>query len=258
MDAGSDGGELASDAGPDASGDAGGREDAGGTDGGMDGGSPEDAGGDAAADAGPCVIETTSRSGDATTYDPSLGTACGAGLAPWYSMRAAVSPTDYAGAERCGTCAAVSGPAGDALVLIDDLCPGCAAGDLDLSADAFLALTGDTSGRYPISWQIVPCEPPGNVFYDFQGSNPFYVKVRLTRQRNPVARVEIQRVGGAWAEATRTTDGFFTLSPGEMLPTPLPIRATDVFGDAITFSAPDLTNDLARDSGAQFAAACAP
>ena len=245
--------------------------DAGSIDGGesIDAGHDSDAGddseagddSDAGADAGSaCVLDRDVISGDATTYVVGSGTACGAGITPWLTLRAAVSPTVYEGSASCGTCAEVTGAGGTHVVLLDDLCPECGDEDLDLSGDAFMAITGATTldGRYPITWQLVPCEPPGNVFYDFQGSNPYYVKVRLTQQRNPVERVEIQRAGGAWAEASRTTDGFFTLSPGEALPTPLQLRATDVFGDVIQFSAPDLSTTAPRDTGAQFAIDCAP
>ena len=173
-DASVDGGNDASvDGGNDASAD-------GGADASVDGGT--DAGDATMVDAGPCVIQHGETSGEATVYENSEFTQCGAGLTPWTGLRIAVAPDVLMDGARCGACLRVTGPGGTHIALIDDLCPSCAAEDLDLQTAAAMTILGTTDGRTPVTWELAPCEPPGNVFYDFQGSNPFYIKIRVSQQ----------------------------------------------------------------------------
>lgn len=240
----------------------GGREvDTGPIDGGagVDGGADLDATtADAAMpDGGPCVIVSGAHSGQATVYGPASATQCGAGLTAWTTLRVAVSSTALMGGARCGACMRITGPGGTHVALIDDECFGCAANDLDLQPDAAMAILGATDGRHPVTWEFAPCAPPGNVFYDFQGSNPFYVKIRVSQHVTPVEGLELRAAGDVWMAAARTADGFFELTPGGAFPLPLGVRVTDVFGSTIEFEAPDLSSP-ARDSGEQFPLMCAP
>lgn len=232
--------------------------DAGDVDAGESDAGPGDAG-PPPVDGGPCVLERATRTANATSYtaSPPRGTACGAGL-PEDLLRTAVSPAMYMSGARCGTCMRVTGAAGTALVVIDDLCPECATHDLDLPRETLMLLTGTPDGREPVSWQLVPCEPTGNIQYDLQGSNPWFLKIRVSEHTTPVTSLEVRLAGGTFVAGTRTIDGFFQVTPGEMLPLPLTVRVTDSFGSQVEFTVPDLTNDLVRDTGVQLPVMCAP
>jgi expansin (peptidoglycan-binding protein) len=223
-----------------------------GTDGGADAGTP---------DAGPCVVERRVRSGFGTSYTP--GTAanisvCNGGLANTTLLRAAIAQPDFDGG-LCGACALVTGDAGTAIVLLDDLCPGCSAGDLDFTIEAKAAVTTDgMNGRDPISWQLVPCPVTGNILVDLQGSNPFYVKLRLSNHRLPLAGVSVRPAdAGTYTALTRTSDNFWVLAGGGPYGFPIGIRATDVLGHSVDLTLPALSAPPA-DTGGQFAPACAP
>ena len=59
--------------------------------------------------------------------------------------------------------------------MVDD-CPGCPVGQLDQAID------GD--GAWDITWQLRQCNVGnGPVYYSFQGSNPFYIKMAIFNTR---------------------------------------------------------------------------
>ena len=121
-------------------------------DGGGDASAPSDAGGDAPADAaiGP------EFSGEATYYAADGTGACGFKATPNDLMVAAMNGAQYA-KSWCGQCVLVTGPKGTVKVRIVDLCPGCKQGGLDLSKQAFAAISPLSAGRIKIRWHVVGC-----------------------------------------------------------------------------------------------------
>jgi expansin (peptidoglycan-binding protein) len=69
---------------------------------------------------------------------------------------AALNGVEYQKAD-CRLCVSVTGPMGTVVVRIVDLCPGCGAGDLDLSMTAFSRIAPLSAGRVPITWHYVVC-----------------------------------------------------------------------------------------------------
>jgi expansin (peptidoglycan-binding protein) len=57
----------------------------------------------------------------------------------------------------CGQCLLVTGPNGTVKVRVVDVCPGCARGDLDLSAQAFAAIASPDLGRVKVRWYVSAC-----------------------------------------------------------------------------------------------------
>ncbi|OAD72253.1 hypothetical protein PHYBLDRAFT_65702 [Phycomyces blakesleeanus NRRL 1555(-)] len=55
----------------------------------------------------------------------------------------------------CGACIEVTGELGTVKVTIQDMCPGCEQGSLDLSPAAFSKIADISEGRVPVSW--TPC-----------------------------------------------------------------------------------------------------
>jgi expansin (peptidoglycan-binding protein) len=105
-----------------------------------------------AADAAP-VMEF---SGEATYYAADGTGACGFKATPSDLNVAAMNGSQYKKA-LCGQCVLVTGPKGMVKVRIVDLCPGCAQGGLDLSKQAFAAISPLSAGRIKIKWHFVPC-----------------------------------------------------------------------------------------------------
>jgi expansin (peptidoglycan-binding protein) len=128
--------------------------DGGGSDGAP--ASPRDAAADGAtrdaADAAPAVSYT----GEATYYDADGTGACGFSATPGDLLVAAMNKAQYQ-KSLCGQCVHVNGPKGEVTVRIVDLCPGCKSGDLDLSEQAFEAISPLSAGRVKIAWSFVPC-----------------------------------------------------------------------------------------------------
>jgi expansin (peptidoglycan-binding protein) len=107
---------------------------------------------DAGADAAP----VTEYSGQATYYNADGTGACGFKATPNDLNVAAMNGSQYK-KSLCGQCVLVTGPKGMVKVRIVDLCPGCAQGDLDLSKQAFAAISPLSAGRIKIKWHFVPC-----------------------------------------------------------------------------------------------------
>lgn len=129
--------------------DGGGSKDAasGAADATVDGGAT-----DAKVDAAPPVVFT----GEATYYAADGTGACGFAASPNDLLVAAMNKAQYK-RSLCGQCVHVKGPKGEVTVRIVDLCPGCAMGDVDLSEEAFLAISPLSAGRVKIAWSFVAC-----------------------------------------------------------------------------------------------------
>jgi expansin (peptidoglycan-binding protein) len=100
----------------------------------------------------------TVYSGQATHYIANGTGACGQAILNT-QLVAALNASQYSKA-NCGRCAEVKGPLGSVTVKIQDKCPGCAYGDLDLSQTAFTKIAKVADGRVKITWSFVAC-PPG-------------------------------------------------------------------------------------------------
>lgn len=101
----------------------------------------------------------------------------------------------------------------------------CKKGDLDL------ARPGD--GRWRVEWTPVDCAVGGSFFqYAFEGSNSFYLKVRVLNARIPTAMMSAE-VGGIYQNMTATRDNAFILSVGGPFAFPMNVQLTSVQGDVV-------------------------
>jgi expansin (peptidoglycan-binding protein) len=113
--------------------------------------------GDASTDATASDAATgTVYAGQATYYNADGTGACGFKATPNDLDVAAMNGSQYK-KSWCGQCVLVTGPKGMVKVRIVDLCPGCAFGGLDLSEQAFGAISPLSAGRVKITWVTVPC-----------------------------------------------------------------------------------------------------
>jgi expansin (peptidoglycan-binding protein) len=202
----------------------------------------------------PCG-EEEEHAGEATYYDATGGGACSFEPSPDDLMVAAANPTDFDGSAACGACAEVDGPDGTVVVRIVDLCPGCAAGDLDLSREAFALISPLAAGRVPIAWRYVPCDVDGPVRYHFKdGSNPFWTAVQVRNHRHRIIAVETRRPGEEWEALPRESYNYFVEADGFGEGT-AGIRAIDVHGHIVEDEGLEHGDDV-EVSGAEQLMAC--
>jgi expansin (peptidoglycan-binding protein) len=185
----------------------------------------------------PIVTKTNSnpiQQGIATYYYATGDGACLFGPSPNDLMVAAMNAEEYDNAAYCGAYVHVTGPEGAVVVRIVDLCPGCEAGHLDLSLQAFDQIADVSQGSVSITWQLVSPELSGPIAYHFKdGSNQWWTAVQIRNHRNPIAKFEYQTDGGQWVTVPRTSYNYFVEASG-MGPGPYSFRVTDSYGNVLT------------------------
>jgi hypothetical protein len=133
-------------------------------------------------------------------------------------------------------------PVNPIIVTIADECPTCAANEVDLSLEAWSALTGDPTGngRYNVLLERVECPVPavgGTPFLTVQSvTNPFYLSVVVEGAGRAIASVSVQASGQATRPMIRQSFNAFTLSPPSELSLPLTFTVTDDRGATRIFT----------------------
>jgi expansin (peptidoglycan-binding protein) len=199
-----------------------------------------------------CAPPGEGHTGEGTFYGGGSFGACGfdqnVGV-----LYAAMNPTDYASARGCGGHVRVTGPDGTVTVQVVDLCPECAAGDVDLSPQAFDLIADPVDGRVPISWHHVSGPDAGPVQYQVKdGANPWWFAIQPRRHRNAVSSLEVQ-VGGRWVALQRQSYNYFVATAG-LGPGPFTVRLTDVHGGKLVHTGITLAPGAVQTSSSQFAA----
>ena len=174
------------------------------------------------------------RTGEATYYDGANGTGnCSFPASPQDLMIGAMNHVDYAGSAICGAFVELTGPKGTITIRIVDQCPGCAAGDIDLSPEAFARIAELSQGRVPISWQIVSPAISSPIRYFFkEGSSQWWTAIQIRNHRNPIAKLEYQNASGQFIALPRADYNFFIAEHG-LGPGPYTLRVTDWYGNTL-------------------------
>lgn len=216
---------------------------AGGTSNGGNGGAST--GGKAATGGTVAVVAIGgSHSGQATFYDPNGNGNCSYGTAVNGKDIAALNKADYGLATWCGACAEITGPKGKLTVLIQDSCPSCSAGDLDLNPAAFDKIANHADGRVAITWKFVSCDVTGPVAYHFkEGSSPGWTAVQVLNHRLPIAKFEYSTDNGnTWKVVERVDYNYFIVASG-FGPFAAQVRITAPNGQTLTDTLPIPTSD---------------
>jgi expansin len=170
--------------------------------------------------------------GEGTFYGYSGGGNCSFANPSSPVYTGAMNEIQYAGSLTCGTCIAVTGERGSRVVSIEDRCPECKFGDIDLSIPAFEAIADPIKGRVPISWKIVACPYNNGVKFRFkEGSSQYWTGVQVRNHRYPVAKLEY-KVNGSYKSINRENYNYFVVTTG-MGPGPYDFRITDIYGNVI-------------------------
>ena len=176
----------------------------------------------------------TVHEGDGTYYQYTEGGNCS--FPPPTILTAAMNNTDYDGAKACGGCIVVTNPANgkSVQVRIDDRCPECAPGDVDLDQEAFAKIAELAQGRIPIRWKYVACTPPTLSLYFDPGSSQWWTSVQVRDHRYPVAKLawRVTGSGAAYVASPRELYNVF-IPPGGMGTGPYDFKLTDVYGQVV-------------------------
>ncbi|CAL8467491.1 g7029 [Coccomyxa elongata] len=175
--------------------------------------------------------------------------ACGYGAIPqdsWpYWQVAALgftNPVSYSGVPQkwgCGACIQVTCTgAGCAtttpfVVLVTDTCKDCAANQINMNALTYNKYISPTDGRKAVTWQQVPCSPPGNIVARVTAASRSYLRLVLMQVAGlgGVKSVEFRKPGSdSWIkmDAAWGANWQSSSSPGA----PLDLRITPNDGSA--------------------------
>lgn len=195
----------------------------------------------------------TSYQGVATSYDVGNGDgACSYGPTSDV-MTAAMNTADYETAKACGAYISVRAASGTSItVRITNECPApCAAGQLDLSRQAFAKLAPLSAGRIQITWSLLSPATSETVSIRYKtGSTQYWCGIQAIGHRNPLARLEV-RTSGGWQALTRTGYNYFLSEQGAGCGGE--IRLTDIYGEQLTVPALAVRPDVVQRTGVQFA-----
>ncbi|ABC30409.1 Endoglucanase C-terminal domain/subunit and related protein [Hahella chejuensis KCTC 2396] len=172
--------------------------------------------------------------GEGTYYFYNGGGHCSVPVPAMFT--AAMNQTDYNGSQACGGCVKVTNRNNGKSVVarVDDSCPGCNPGDVDLTDAAFAQISPLEAGRIPISWDYVPCDYPSVLLYFMEGSSQWWTAVQVREQRYPVSSLAYRESGstGSYQEIAREDYNYFVERSG-MGTGPFDFRITDIYGHVL-------------------------
>lgn len=178
------------------------------------------------------VLTAAERSGKATFYGKAApGGACSFPAPPADHFTAAAGPADYAAAAACGGYLDVNGTRGTVRVKVDNLCPECPPGHLDLSTEAFARLDNVVKGMIPITFhQVVDPELPGGLSFRVkEGSSQWWLALLVDNHGNPLRSVEVSSGGHPWRALERADYNYWIADNGAGSG-PFRVRVTDIRG----------------------------
>jgi len=200
----------------------------------------------AAADTRPAAT-----AGKATYYAADGSGNCSFNPSPADLMVVALSTPDYRGSLVCGACVEVKGPDATIVVRVVDRCPGCDAGHIDLSEQAFAKIAEPVRGVVPVEWRHVACDVTGPIVYRFkEGSSQWWTAVQVRNTRYAVEKLEA-KVDGVYRSIERLSYNYFVAADG-LGPGPYDLRVTDVLGHVLEDRGIALEVGAEVSGGAQF------
>lgn len=144
------------------------------------------------------IMQAQSFSGDLTSYGATIGNQyCGFKKDSWnYQglMTAAINLPQLSNSTSCGLCASIEYNGKRTNVLIDNLCPECKFGDLDLSHESWKSIIGNTDyGRTKASWEFIDCSPflSSDIIITPFSINPWWLSVTPSNMRCGVSEMFI-------------------------------------------------------------------
>jgi expansin (peptidoglycan-binding protein) len=191
--------------------------------------------------------------GEATFYGENGLGHCGfTTVQPQY--HGAMNHIDYDSSAACGTWVQISGPRGDVITFIDDECPECKEGDIDLGPRTFEVIADRSLGRVPITWHYVSAPVDGPIQYFWKdGTSQHHLEIQVRNHRYGITKLEMQTQTSDWIELTREPYNFFRKFEGINREIgPYNIRVTDINGTVLVDSLIDLIPEATINGKANF------
>jgi len=188
---------------------------------------------------------TVTHNGDGTYYDDGLLPNCSFPLDERPLYNGAMNATEYDSSRVCGAYVKVKGPNGEIIVLIDNKCPECAVGDIDLSSDAFNQIADSVDGRVNISWNYVE-GPDSPIIYQFkEGSNQWHLEILVKNIKYAIKSLEI-KVNDSWINLSRKNYNYFVYDGDIGTSSIVRLRAEDINDQQVVDSV-DVGYDLSSN-----------
>jgi expansin (peptidoglycan-binding protein) len=178
----------------------------------------------------------STHTGKGTYYGYGGGGNCSFPMPASTVLTAAMNAADYNASQACGAYIEVTNlnTMQTVVVRIDDQCPGCGVGDVDLAEQAFAKISPLGAGVIPIRWKYVDGPTTPAKVYFKEGSSEWWAGVQVREHRNPVASVAYRRTGSgsSYAGMARESYNYF-IAPSGMGTGPYDLQITDVFGNVL-------------------------
>ncbi|CAG8998715.1 MAG: Expansin-YoaJ [Candidatus Celerinatantimonas neptuna] len=196
---------------------------------------------------------TTEHSGEGTFYSYGGGGNCSFPTDDSI-LTTAINATDYNGSQACGGMILVTSTAtGKSVkVRVDDQCPECSKGDLDLDQTAFAKIDDTSKGNIPITWHYIANNNAGDIkLYFKEGSSQWWTAVQVRDSRYRITKLEYRQSNTTtYTTLPRTTYNYFLASSG-FGTGPYDFRITDSKGQSIEVYNIPLTVTTEIDTGKQ-------
>ncbi|MEJ2044915.1 MAG: expansin EXLX1 family cellulose-binding protein [Reinekea sp.] len=200
------------------------------------------------------ALNATAKTGEGTYYQYDGGGNCSFPIQSDIPT-AAMNAKDYNNSAACGAVISVTNTDTrlSVTVRIDDQCPECAEGDVDLTPAAFEQIAALSTGRIPISWQYIANPVAGNIKLFFkEGSSQYWTAVQLRNHRYPVADLAFRRTssGDAYQSLKRQSYNYFLKEDG-FGTGPYDFRLTDYCGQTVDIRSVPFSVTTEIDAGLQ-------
>jgi len=197
----------------------------------------------------------STHSGRGTFYGYGGGGNCSFPMPASTVLTAAMNAADYNGSQACGAYIEVTNlnTQQTVVVRIDDQCPGCSVGNVDLSQEAFAKISPLGAGNIPITWKYVSGpSSPAKVYFK-EGSSQWWAGIQVREHRNPVAAVAYRATGSGAAYSSLGREAYnYFIAPSGMGVGPYDLQITDVFGQVLNVGSVPLTITTEISLGTQF------
>lgn len=153
------------------------------------------------------ITSALAFTGDITSYGATLENQfCGFKKHSWGNqLTAAMNIAQIDNSASCGLCVSVDYGGKKTPVLIDNLCPECKFGDLDLSHEAWQVIVGNSDySRLKASWEFIDCSAfitgnaNGNVIITSYDINPWWLALTPSNFKCGVSEMYIMFESGDW------------------------------------------------------------
>ena len=178
---------------------------------------PELADADPAPGSGEAVFYNPSQAEDRCSIEP---------LTPG-GLYASLPAGQYGDGAKCGAYVDITGPLGTVQAEVVDLCPGCAADQLDLSTAAFARIQDPAAGTARITYQLArdPALPGPLAVRVGSGSTVGSLAIQVLNHGNPLSGVQVNG-----RPLTSRGDGYWVAADGAG-PGPFQVDVTDALGN---------------------------